>query len=63
VGVWFNETFYSSCVINLRTSADRLRRLVSSDCKLFESAKVLQLFVVMTCKYPINPIINPNLCL
>jgi hypothetical protein len=52
---------YRSCVIkSVRIIEDRLRRLVWSDCKLCKSSIVLQLFVVTTTKYPINPITRPN---
>jgi hypothetical protein len=44
----------------MKTGADRLKRLVWSDCKLCKAAIVQKLIVVTTCQYPINPITNPN---
>jgi hypothetical protein len=44
----------------VKTSGNRLRRLVWSDCKLCKSAVVESLFVVTTCRRLIIPITNPN---
>jgi hypothetical protein len=44
----------------VRASADGLRRLVWSDCKLCKSAIAVKLFAVTTFKYRINPVTNPN---